>query len=218
MTYTTQDLITILDRELKANWQGKRVVLSSESRINDPVVTKLLNMNRVNKVFAYQDFRSQIHQYQLEHQVSGIIWRSCNFCERKIKYPEIHNQLIPLKADKQTLIAAKQSVIEFWQQATATMQFWLAQAPGKDHPPVSETSLKTSSQASPSTPHQPIGSEYVQKLIRQAEWAEVDATRNEVYLGLCWGDPEEYRYQWAKPKSGCDRIIASQTVPSSIKI
>ena len=209
MTYTTQDLIAILDRELKANWKGKRVVLSSESRINDPVVSKLLNMKRVNKVFAYQDFRSQVHQYQLEHQVSGIIWRNCHFGDRKIQYPEIHNQLIPLKADKQTLVEAKQSVIEFWQQATTTMKFWLAQAPGKNQLAPVEPS---------STPHQPINLEYVQKRIRQAEWAEVDATRSEVYLGLCWGDPEEYRYQWAKPKSGCDRVIASQTVPSSIKI
>ena len=68
------------------------------------------------------------------------------------------------------------------------------------------------------SPHQKISSEYLAKLIYQAEWAEVDATRTEVYLGLCWGDPLEYRYQWAKPKSGCDRIIASHTVPSSIKI
>lgn len=210
MTYTTQDLIAILDRELKANWKGKRVVLSSESRINDPVVTKLLDMSRVSKVFAYQDFRTQIHQYQQMNQVSGIIWRSCGFGGRSICYPEIHNQLIPLQTDKQVLIEAKESVIDFWYEVTEAMQFWLAQAPGKNK--VDTSTPETA------TPHQPIGFHYVQKLIRQAEWAEIDATRSEVYLGLCWGDPEEYRYQWAKPKSGCDRIIASQTVPSSIKI
>jgi len=48
MTYTTQDLIDILDRELKANWKGKRVVLSSAERINDPVVTKLLAKSITN--------------------------------------------------------------------------------------------------------------------------------------------------------------------------
>lgn len=52
MTYTTDELIKILDQELKENWKGKRVVLSSAQRINDPVVAKALNMDQVNKVFA----------------------------------------------------------------------------------------------------------------------------------------------------------------------
>ena len=208
MTYTTQELIAILDRELKANWKGKRVVLSSARRINDPVVTKLLDMNKVSKVFAYQDFRTQIHEYQKEHRVSGIIWRDCHFHERSVCYPEIHNQLIPLEEDKQILVEAKQLVIDFWQKVSSKMQFWLANAPGKD-------TLKNSNSKSP---HQQISREYAEKLIRQAEWAEIDATRTEIYLGLCWGDPLNYRYQWAKPKSGCDRIIAASTVPSSIKI
>lgn len=212
MTYTTQELITILDCELKANWKGKRVVLSSADRINDPVVTKLLDMNRVSKVFAYQDFRDRVHRYQREHKVSGIIWRRCTFKSHTVCYPEIHNQLIPLEEDKVVLVEAKQSVIDFWLEVTEDMKFWLANVPGK---------AKTNKQqrlTNNRTPHQEIDSEYVAKLIRQAQWAEVDATRTEVYLGLCWGDPLEYRYQWAKPKSGCDRIIASYTVPSSIKI
>ena len=213
MTYTTQELITILDCELKANWKGKRVVLSSADRINDPVVTKLLDMNRVSKVFAYQDFRDRVHQYQREYGVSGIIWRRCSFDRHTVCYPEIYNQLIPLEEDKAILVEAKQSVIDFWLEVTPEMKFWLANVPGK---------LKAKKKQKPlnsdRTPHQEIDPEYVAKLIRQAQWAEVDATRTEVYLGLCWGDPSEYRYQWAKPKSGCDRIIASHTVPSSIKI
>lgn len=212
MTYTTQELITILDCELKANWKGKRVVLSSADRINDPVVTRLLDMNRVSKVFAYQDFRNQVHQYQKQHRVSGIIWRRCTFNCHTVCYPEIHNQLVPLEEDKVALVKAKQSVINFWLEVTQEMKFWLANVPGK------AKAKKKQKLTNNQTPHQEINSEYVAKLIRQAQWAEVDATRTEVYLGLCWGDPSEYRYQWAKPKSGCDRIIASHTVPSSIKI
>ena len=214
MTYSTQELIAILDRELKANWKGKRILLSSADRINDPVVTKLLNMNQMSKVFAYQDFRNQVHQYQKRHQVSGIIWRHCIFEEQEVHYPEIHNQLIPLQEDKMVLIKAKESVINFWSKATVQMQFWLANVPGKTRVKKPQNSVSKTGL----TPHQKITQEYVSKLIRQAEWAEIDATRTEVYLGLCWGDPLEYRYQWAKPKSGCDRIIASHTVPSSIKI
>ena len=227
MTYTTQQLIEILDRELKANWKGKRIVLSSAERINDPVVAKLLNMNRVSKVFAYQDFRYQIHQYQKQHRVSGIIWRSCTFREQTFSYPEVYNQLIPIEEDKEILVQAKKSVINFWQEVTEGMNFWLANAPGRSNN-VSSAKLvseENRDRVSTSLPrsakthhHQKIDRQYVNKLIRQAEWAEIDAALNEIYLGLCWGDPLEYRYQWAKPKSGCDRIIAADTEPSSIKI
>ncbi len=208
MTYTTQDLIKILDRELKANWKGKRIVLSSEERINDPVVSKLLDMEKVSKVFAYQDFRRQIHEYQKQHQVSGLIWRECSFKNQTIRYPEISNQLIPIPGDKETLIQAKDSIIDFWRGTTATMNFWLVNVPGKGKPKNKQTNNY----------HQQISLEYVEKLINQTEWAEIDAACTEIYLGLCWGHPLEYRYQWAKPKSGCDRIIASNTKPSSIKI
>jgi hypothetical protein len=222
MTYTTQELIEILDRELQANWKGKRVVLSSAQRINDPVVAKLLDMDRVSKVFAYQDFRSQVHQYQQEHQVSGIIWHTCTFGEETIRYPEVYNQLIAIESDKAILMESKALVIDFWQRVTADMRFWLANAPGSrgtlvSEVPIGKVNYSKRKTASPSL-NEEISLEYVNKSIFQAEWAEIDATRNEVYLGLCWGDPSEYRYQWAKPKSGCDRIIASDNEPSSIKI
>ncbi len=107
------------------------------------------------------------------------------------------------------------------------MNFWLANAPGRSNN-VSSAKLvseENRDRVSTSLPrsakthhHQKIDRQYVNKLIRQAEWAEIDAALNEIYLGLCWGDPLEYRYQWAKPKSGCDRIIAADTEPSSIKI
>ncbi|MEO1669345.1 MAG: hypothetical protein AAFR77_00955 [Cyanobacteria bacterium J06631_2] len=202
MTYTTDELIKILDCELKENWKGKRVVLSSAQRINDPVVAKALNMDQVNKVFAYRDFRSQIHEYQRQHKVSGLIWRSCTFNQQSITCPEIHNQLVPVEGDKETLIAARAKVLDFWSQVTAQMKFWLV-----NH-----------RQDSQGKHHQLISAEYLSKLITQTEWAEIDAARTEVYLGLCWGDPQESQYQWAKPKSGCDRIIATVSEPSAIKI
>ena len=201
MTYTTNELIEILDRELKENWKGKRVVLSSAKRINDPVVAKALNMNQVSKVFAYRDFRSQIHEYQQNNLVSGIVWRTCTFERLTITYPEIHNQLIPIRGDKEVLMAAKPEILDFWYRATAKMKFWLV-----------------NNNISNKSPHQPISFEYLQKLIKQIEWVEVDAARTEVYLGLCWGNPQDHQYQWAKPKSGCDRIIATVSKPSAIKI
>ena len=202
MIYTTEELIEILDCELKENWKGKRVVLSSAQRINDPVVAKALNMDRVNKVFAYRDFRSQIHQYQQQNRVSGIVWRDCTFDGQTITYPEIHNQLVPVEGDKEILVAAKAKILEFWSAVTVQMKFWLVNQ-RKDHH---------------GRHHQPISAEYLDKLIAQTEWAEIDAARTEIYLGLCWGNPQDAQYQWAKPKSGCDRIIATVSEPSAIKI
>ena len=202
MTYTTEELIKILDRELKENWKGKRVVLSSAQRINDPVVAKALNMAQVNKVFAYRDFRSQIHEYQQNHGVSGIIWRTCTFEQQSITYPEIHNQLIPISGDKEILVSARSQILEFWFQVTDKMNFWLA----------------NSNTGNSQNHHQKITTDYLQKLIQQTEWAEIDAARTEIYLGLCWGNPQDHQYQWAKPKSGCDRIIATVSEPSAIKI
>ncbi len=222
MTYTTQELIEILDRELKANWKGERIVLSSEERINNPVVAKFLNMDRVSKVFAYQDFRRQVHEYQQKHQVSGIIWRNCTFRGKTINYPEIYNQLIPVEGDKEILMCAKESILSFWYEVTAGMNFWLANVPARSNHFSLETDEKINQQKisdkNHNNIHQQISSEYANKIVRQAEWAEIDASLTEVYLGLCWGNPLEYRYQWAKPKSGCDRIIAADTEPSSIKI
>ncbi len=202
MTYTTDELIKILDCELKENWKGQRVVLSSKQRINDPVVAKALNMDQVNKVFAYRDFRHQIHQYQQQHKVSGIVWRTCTFQSESIIYPEIHNQLIPVKGDKEILISARAKILDFWHRITSQMNFWLV-----NH--------RINRQGNH---HQLISADYLGKLIGQTEWAEIDAARTEIYLGLCWGDPKESQYQWAKPKSGCDRIIATVSEPSAIKI
>ena len=204
MTYTTDELIKILERELQENWKGKRIVLSSAKRLNDPVMAKALNMDQVNKVFAYRDFRSQVHEYQQTHRVSGIIWRNSTFKERSVTYPEIHNQLIPIPGDKEILIEFKPKILEFWYEVTTEMNFWLVNTPGQG--------------SNSRHPHQKISFNYLQKLTQQTEWAEIDAARTEIYLGLCWGSPQEYRYQWAKPKSGCDRIIATSSEPSAIKI
>ena len=195
MTYTTQELIQILDQELQATWQGRRIVLSSAERINNPVIAKALDLQKISKVFAYQDFRRQIHEYQHQHRVSGLVWRESIFNEQRLCFPELHNQLVAVPGDKETLIAAKASVWEFWQEVTEGMSFWLA-----------------------GDRHRQITADYTEYLARQAEWAEIDAARTELYLGLCWGNPQECQYRWAKPKSGCNRIIAATDQPSSIKV
>lgn len=195
MTYTTEQLIEILEKELRANWQGERVLLSWQNRINDPVVSKALDPKKVSKVFAYRDFRSQIHEYQRENHISGIIWRVSSFKGKSLKFPELHNQLIAIPGDKQVLMAAKDAILDFWGQVTEGLNFWLA---------VKERQL--------------ISDHFLKELTQQAEWAEINAARTEIYLGLCWGNPEKHHYEWARPDSGCNQIIATVNEPSSIKI
>jgi hypothetical protein len=197
LEYSTQELIEILEAELRANWQGKRLLMSSESRIDNPVIAKAIDLGKVSKVFAYQDFRSQIHQYQKEHQVSGIVWRLCGFRGMSISVPELHNQLTLIPGDKEILMAAKRSIIDFWNQATTIMKYF---------------------QFTNRTQYHQISPEIVDKLISQAEWLEIDSGCEEVYLSTCWGNPLESQYTWAKPQSGCDRLVATETQPSGINI
>ncbi len=163
--------------------------------MSNPVIAKALGSNKLSKVFAYQDFRAQIHDYQIQHQVSGLTWRECTFKAQTVRSPELHNQLIAVPGDKETLISAKRTILEFWRQTTFDLQFWLAEPDP-----------------------QPITTAQVEQLAQEAEWVEIDATRLELYLSLCWGDPKECHYRWAYPDSKCIRIIAAANEPSALKV
>lgn len=195
MTYTTQQLIDILDQELKAAWRGERMLLSTDDRLANPVVSKAIGADKLSKVFAYQDFRAQIHQYQRDNNVSGLVWHPCSFRGRTIRLPEIHPDLTAIVADKVALSAAKASIIEFWRGSIDGLRLWAA-----GHDPVE------------------LDPETVEGYIADAEWADVSATRSELYLGLCWGNPKECYCAWAYPDSGCHRVIAAAAEPSAIKV
>ncbi|MDY6782696.1 MAG: hypothetical protein SW833_09155 [Cyanobacteriota bacterium] len=195
MIYTTEELIQILEDELRASWQGERVLLSARKRLKDPVLAMALGEDKISKVYAYREFRDQIHRYQLQHQVSGLVWRECCFQGKQVRFCELHNQLIAVPQDKEVLISVKASVLEFWREATGGMKFW-----------------RVGKQLESMTAQQ------VEQLAQRAQWAEVEAARYELYLGLCWGSPEECHYRWAHPKSGCDRIAAAHSELRSHKL
>lgn len=195
MPYTTEQLLEFLDQELKANWKGERLLLSSDQRLNNPVISKAIGTEKLSKVFAIQDFRAQIHAYQQQHGVSGLIWHSCSFRGRTIRCPELHPQLAAISSDKLALMAAKPTILSFWRDAITDLRLWLAG---------SQPRLTTL--------------EHVEALGSQSEWAEIAATRSELYLTLCWGDPKECHCDWARPQSGCERIIATAGEPSGIKV
>ncbi|PSO80516.1 MAG: hypothetical protein BRC44_01095 [Cyanobacteria bacterium QS_4_48_99] len=186
MPYSTKELIQILDQELRAHWKGQRLLLSSAKRTNSVVLDKALGPEKLSRAFAYPDFRAQVHEYQRRHRVSGLIQRQCIFNGRVIHFPQLCNQLTSIPSDKEKLMAAKGRVISFWRQAISGKTLWLAGCKPER--------IMTSS---------------VERMIQQAEWAELDVARDELYLGLCWGSPEECHYQWARPASGCDCIVAT---------
>ncbi|MBD2577456.1 hypothetical protein H6G50_07130 [Oscillatoria sp. FACHB-1406] len=192
MTYTTEELIQILEDELRASWQGERVLLSASKRFKDPVLAMMLGEDKISKVYAYRDFRDQIHRYQLQHRVSGLVWRECKFQGKSLQFRELHNQLICVPQDKEILKASKDAVLEFWRQATQEMNFWRVRKY-----------------------LEPLSVQQVEELANDAEWLQIEAVRQELYLGLCWGRPEDCHYRWAYPESGCDRIAAAQTEPRS---
>ncbi len=191
MVYSTQDLLHILDQELKATLRGDRLLLAPDERIGVPIVTMALDHDQLGKVFACQDFTQQIHQYQRENNVSGIVWREITLGDRRVQLPEIHQQLIAIESDKETLQQAKQNILEFWQQITLGLQLWQL----ADH------------QLLPVTPQE------IAHAGQRAEWAELDVGHGEFYLALCWGNPKECHYRWAAPQSGCDRLIAAPKNP-----
>ena len=195
MSYTTEELIKFLELELRATWGGKRLIFNAEEKLDNPVVAKAIDLDKMSRVFVFRDFRQQIHEYQRQHQVSGIIWRSITFQDQSLSFPEVYNQLIAIDGDKEILIEAKSKVLDFWYQVTEGMKYYLS-----------------SDRNSPITPS------LLKQFSEEAQWAELDAGKEEVYLGLCWGNPKEYIYQWAKPESGFHRIIASNNEPSTINI
>jgi len=195
MAYTTAQLLEILDAEMKAAVRGDRILRSDDRRLDNPVITKAIGPQKLSQIYAFQDFRDQIHQYQIAEGVSGIVWRECSFAGRSVRFPEIHPQLTATAEDKLRLGAAKGAVIAFWRESIAELTLWRA-----------------------GNPPEPIDAERVETLIEKAEWADIEATRSELYLLLCWGNPKESYYAWAYPDSGCDRIIATQSQPSGIKV
>ena len=194
--YSTQDLIRILNDELNATWRGDRLLLSTEDRVGVPIVNMALDQEQVRKVFACKDFTQQIHKYQLEKQVSGIIWRELTVGEHHLRLPEIHQQLIAIDSDKTILRDAKETVLNFWWQITTGLQFWEL----KNHETFS------------------LAPDKIRLAAQLAEWAEIDIGCDEVYLALCWGNPKECHYRWAYPDSGCDRIIAASSEPQHLNI
>ncbi|MEH1832495.1 MAG: hypothetical protein V7L29_10550 [Nostoc sp.] len=189
--YTTQELIQILADERQACLKGKRLKLEITVSGN-PVIDQFLKNDGLQQFTAYQDFKTAIHDYQRENQVSGIIWREVTVKGKNLNYPEVDSELIALNSDLEILKAAKNSIVEFWYKVSMEMDLYL--------------SFNNSKQ------YQQIVTSDVERIVQRTEWASLCKWENssflEMILQLGWGKPEEAYYKRGRPRSGSEYIHA----------
>jgi len=190
--YSTAELIKILDAERQACLHGQRLKLAAAPSTGNPVIDRFLKSDGVQKFTAYQDFKAAVHEYQREHQVSGIVWRQMTLNGHTLRYPAVEDQLVALAIDLRILKEAKISILEFWEQVTVGMDLHLSVNSGKDY--------------------RQIKSEEVGAIVQRTEWAAIWKWEKldflEILLQLGWGKPEEAYYKRGGPLSGSEYIHA----------
>ncbi len=190
--YSTEDLIKILAEERRACINGQRLSLKASPSGISPFIDKFLKTDGIQKFTAYNDFRSAVHQYQREHQVSGIVWHNLTINGKSFCYPKVDDQLIGLSADLNLLKAAKTSVFKFWCDVTAEMVLYLSLNAGKNY--------------------QQISAIDVERIEHRTEWASLCKLGNdrtlELILQLGWGQPSLAAYRQGWPESGSEYIHA----------
>jgi hypothetical protein len=189
--YTTEELIQILAAERQACLKGERLKLEVTVSGN-PVIDQFIRTEGFQKFTAYQDFKAAIHDYQREHQVSGIVWREMTVKSKSLHYPEVDTQLVALTSDLAILQSAKNSILNFWYEVTIDMDLYL--------------SFNNSKQ------YQQITTSDVERIAQRTQWASLWKWENpnflEMILQLGWGNPEEASYKRGRPHSGSEYIHA----------
>ncbi|MBD2771645.1 hypothetical protein [Iningainema tapete] len=189
--YTTKELIQILAAERQACLMGQRLKLAVTVSGN-PLLDQFIRTDGLQKFTAYQDFKAAIHNYQREYLVSGIVWKEVTVKGKTLKYPEVDSQLIALPNDLDTLKAAKNSILKFWDEVTLGMDLYL--------------SFNNSKQ------YQQIIPNDIERIAQRTEWASLCLFTNsqflEIILQLGWGKPEEASYKRGFPASGSEYIHA----------
>lgn len=192
--YSTEELIQILSREQQACINGQRLNLAAMPSGINPLLDRFVNSDGIQRFTAYRDFRTAIHQYQIEHQVSGIVWSSMTIGDKTCVYPRIHEHLISVPADLAILRGEKLAIVQFWQMATTGLDLYLSMNSGKLH--------------------QLVTQEDVDRILQRSEWAVLSqqgkAETLELILQLGWGKPEEAVYRRGFPESGSEYIHAVQ--------
>lgn len=188
--HTTEELIEILAAEHRACLRGERLNLAVTPYIGNMAVDRLLDPEAMQRFSAYQNFKSAIHRYQEQQNVSGIVWREIELNGETLHYPQVHENLIALDRDLDTLRQAKPEILDFWERTTAAMDLYLSVNQGKDY--------------------EPIASSDICALVLRTDWANLWKWQNasflEVVLQLGWGQPHEAAYRRGSLSSGSEYV------------
>ncbi len=190
--YKTIELLEILETEQQACLRGDRLSLTTASYGASPFIDQFLESSGLQRFSAYDNFRRTIHEYQREHQISGIVWESICLRGRATRFPTIHDQLASLSSDLVILSQMKSPIVVFWQQAIAGMELYLALQGGKNF--------------------QKATLDDVAHIYQRTQWAKLsqqgEGATQEIILELGWGKPEEACYRRGFPGSGSEHIHA----------
>ena len=190
-SYSTTDLIKILADERQACIDGKRLTLAV-SPSGSPFLDKFLQPEGLQRFTAYRNFRAAVHDYQRQHEISGIVWQTLTIKGKYLHFPKVDEQLAALPEDLNLLKTAKTELFEFWHQSTADMDLYLSLNGGKAYRLVAQ--------------------EDVDRMMQRTEWASLrqqgSLSQLEIILQLGWGNPEEATYRHGFPESGSEYIHA----------
>jgi hypothetical protein len=190
--YSTEELLQVLETERRACMSGKRLDLAAQPSGINPVIDRLIEPTGIQKFTAYDNFRSTIHQYQREHQVSGLIWQEITVGQDSLRFPQIDDELISLSQDLRLLRAAKPKVVEYWEQVTGKMDLFLSVQQCKGF-------VRTDHQG-------------IDHILQRTEWATIGMQGRgealELILQLGWGKPEAAKYHRGFPESGSEFVHA----------
>ncbi len=189
--YSTAELINILETERQACLHGRRLNLTEISFTGNPVIDRFLKSEGVQKFTAYQNFKAAVHEYQREHQVSGIVWREIAVKGYSLRYPAVDEELIALPVDLMTLKSAKISMLEFWRQVTVGMDLYLSVNTGKDFRQIEPVDVEAIAQRT--------------EWVSLWKWEKLDFL--EILLQLGWGKPEEAYYKRGWPRTKTNLLI-----------
>jgi len=189
--YTTLELIQILADERQACLKGDRLKLEV-SVSGSPLLDQFISSDGLQKFTAYQEFKTAIHAYQRENQISGIVWKDLIIKGKHLHYPEVNTELIALVSDLEILKAVKNSILEFWSAVTEPMDLYLSFSNGKQYQQITKMD--------------------VERIAQRTEWVTLWKWENtnflEIVLQLGWGKPEEASYKRGRPSSGSEFVHA----------
>ncbi len=191
--YSTAELLDILSRERRACMNGHRLSLAASPTGFSPVLDQFLSTDGIQRFTAYDDFRRTVHQYQRDHQVSGIVWQTVTVRDQSLRYPKVDEHLVALPSDLAAIRAAKSQIFAFWCTVTPGLDFYLGLTGGKVY--------------------QAITAADIQRIADRTEWMTLwtqgrGVNDVELILQMGWGKPEESSYRRGFPDSGSEFVHA----------